>query len=95
MVPDTREETGSSTNRPLNVPKAVKVISDIQNFPRKIQIGRLYLSVKKIQDRWRIDDEWWREQSLSRAYYQCLLETSDVVIIFQDLVRNIWYKQSG
>ena len=95
MVPDTREETGSSTSRPLNVPKAVKVISDIQNFPRKIQIGRLYLSVKKIQDRWRIDDEWWREQSLSRAYYQCLLETSDVVIIFQDLVRNIWYKQSG
>ena len=95
MVPDTREETGSSTSRPLNVPKAVKVISDIQNFPRKIQIGRLYLSVKKIQDRWRIDDEWWREQSLSRAYYQCLLETSDVVIIFQDLVRNIWFKQSG
>ena len=95
MDPDTREETGSSTSRPLNVPKTVKVVTDIQNCPLKIQIGRLYLSVKKIQDRWRIDDEWWREQSLSRAYYQCLLETSDVVIIFQDLVKNKWYKQSG
>ena len=95
MVPDTREETGSSTSRPLNVPKVVNVIADTQNFPRKIQIGHIYLSVKKIQDRWRIDDEWWREQPLSRAYYQCLLGTSAIVIIFQDLVRNIWYKQSG
>ena len=95
MVSNTGKKTGFSASRPLNVPKAIQMIRSPENLPH--QIGRephIFL-VKQIQDKWRIDDEWWREQPLSRAYYQCLLGTSSVVIIFQDLVRNIWYKQSG
>jgi hypothetical protein len=41
--------------------------------------------VTAVQDRWRIDDEWWREAPLSRMYYQLQLDGERVVTVYQDL----------
>ena len=42
---------------------------------------------------WRIDDEWWRGEPVSRLYYSVLLETGVVMTIFRDLTTNKWHKQ--
>ena len=49
--------------------------------------------VPEILDSWRIDDEWWRKQPVSRLYYRVLLEDGTVVGLFKDLVSGEWYRQ--
>jgi hypothetical protein len=49
--------------------------------------------VTAVQDRWRIDDEWWREAPLSRMYYQLQLDGERVVTVYEDLVGGTWCLQ--
>jgi hypothetical protein len=46
-----------------------------------------------IQDRWRIDDEWWRETAVSRLYYQLQLEGGRIITIYRDLIGGAWCEQ--
>ena len=48
-----------------------------------------------IQDRWRIDDEWWRERPISRLYYSLLLEDESLVTLYHDLINDKWFEQRG
>ncbi len=95
MVSYTRKKTNASTSRPLNAPNDIKVTTDLNDLPNGMKILGLHQPVKEIQDRWRIDDEWWREKPISRMYYKCLLKNFAVVILFQDLITKEWYKQSA
>jgi hypothetical protein len=49
--------------------------------------------VTGVEDHWRIDDEWWRDQHLSRMYYQVALEDGRRLTLFGDLVGERWYEQ--
>jgi hypothetical protein len=55
-------------------------------------LGGQRLAVAQVQDVWRIDDEWWREE-VSRLYYRLLLEDGRVWTLYRDLTRDQWYKQ--
>jgi hypothetical protein len=50
-------------------------------------------AVKFIEDRWRIDDEWWRGAPVSRFYYAVLFNSGQRLVIYKDLVSGQWYKQ--
>ena len=95
MVTNSRATTGVDSLRPLNTPVAVQVKADTGGIPVQMNQSDLWMDIIKVADRWRIDDEWWREESLSRMYYQCLLENSEILVVFQDLLTNQWYQQSG
>jgi len=47
-----------------------------------------------IEDRWRIDDEWWRAEPISRFYYAVLLGSGQRLVLYKDLVKNEWYRQT-
>jgi hypothetical protein len=49
--------------------------------------------VTAVQDRWRIDDEWWRETPVSRMYYVLRLEGDRVATVYRDLVEATWWLQ--
>ena len=49
----------------------------------------------EILDSWRIDDEWWRKQPVSRLYYRVLLEDGMVVGLFKDLVSGEYKRDPG
>jgi hypothetical protein len=49
--------------------------------------------VIEILDRWRIDDEWWR-QEISRLYYHVALEGGRLVTLFNDLIGGGWFLQT-
>jgi hypothetical protein len=50
--------------------------------------------VEAIRERWRIDDEWWR-QAISREYRTVVLNDGRVVTLFHDLIEGAWYVQKG
>jgi len=47
-----------------------------------------------VLETWRIDDEWWREQPVSRLYHSLLLEDGRAVTMYQDLAGSRWYRQA-
>ena len=50
-------------------------------------------AVSAVQDRWRLDDEWWRERPISRVYHALLLEDGSLLVVYRDLVADEWYAQ--
>ena len=93
MVKDSRTTVRPAHIRALNPPVAVEVKSDDQGTPMALKIRGRWLNVESLVDQWRIDDEWWREQAISRIYCECLIDQGLQVIIFQNLVTNQWYQQ--
>ena len=81
--------------RPLNAPSPLRVLLDAQG--RVVSIwrqGRLTpRTIAAVQDRWRIDDEWWREHPISRAYYALLLDDGSLLTIYHDLITDTWFEQ--
>jgi hypothetical protein len=81
--------------RPLNAPTPLRVQLDEQG--RIIAIwrqGRLTpRTIAAIQDRWRIDDEWWREHRVARMYYEVVLDDGTLLTMFHDLVADAWFEQ--
>ena len=81
--------------RPLNAPTPLRVQTDEQG--RIVAIwrqGRLTpRSIEAIQDRWRIDDEWWREHPVSRMYYQVVLDDGTLLTMYHDLQGDAWFEQ--
>ena len=95
MVEDTGAKVRPSASRPLNQPRPVKVIEGHEGWPQQVYFSGAMSAVASIEDRWRIDDEWWREKPISRMYFDCVLEEGQRVAVFQDLMEGKWYRQQG
>jgi hypothetical protein len=79
--------------RPLAGPRLLRVELDEGKQPGGIVFEGAMRGVTAIQDRWRIDDEWWRDVPLSRLYYQLQLKGGRVVTVYQDLIGGEWWLQ--
>lgn len=51
--------------------------------------------VREVLDTWRIDDEWWRKEPVSRLYYRVVLEDGTVTSLFKDLIGGQWRRQQA
>jgi len=81
------------TLQPLKQPRPVAVETGESGEPVAVVLRGRRLAVAQVQDVWRIDDEWWREE-VSRLYYRLLLEDGRPLVVFHDLVRELWCEQS-
>lgn len=95
MVKDTRTKSGADAIRALNRPRELPVKADGSGLPVALKLRRHWFDVESIADRWRIDDEWWREQPVSRMYYECLVDQGLKIMVYQDLISRRWYWQSA
>ena len=81
--------------RPLNAPSPLRVQTDTAG--RIVSVwrqGRLTpRTIAAVQDRWRIDDEWWREHAISRMYYAVILDDGTFLTIYHDLTTDAWFEQ--
>ena len=93
MVEDSGKTPGVSTYKSVNMPEPVSVIEDSSCFPVALMTRRKQ-SVMAIEDRWRIDDEWWRLKPVSRIYYTVLLVSGHRLALYKDLITGNWYRQS-
>ena len=92
MVADTGKTLRADAGRPVNAPEPVKVEEDDSGLPAAIGAKRRQ-AVAAVEDRWRIDDEWWRRESVSRFYFSVRLASGHRIVLYKDLIGGGWFTQ--
>lgn len=81
--------------KPLARPRTVTVRTDDDGDPLFVRLpGKTARRVAVVRERWRIDDEWWR-QAISREYRTIVLDDGAVLTLYHDLLDDSWYIQRG
>jgi hypothetical protein len=80
------------TAKPINLPEHITVREDSSGRPAAVKMVR-QKGVAAIIDHWRIDDEWWRRELISRIYYVVILSSGQRMVLFKDLITGVWYRQ--
>ena len=81
------------TLKPVNLPEGVQIEEDAAGLPLALR-GKRRQKIVAIDNRWRLDDEWWRREPVSRLYYAVVLASGLKLVVFKDLIANKWYRQS-
>jgi len=94
VVPHPRAALGAGTVRPVSRAAPIRVQVDAADEPVAVQRRGWprARAVTRVQDRWRIDDEWWRERPIARIYHALLLEDGAVVVVYYDVGDGTWYE---
>jgi len=93
VVTDTGATGGPGRVRPLNRPRPLRVEADGDGLPTAVWLAGRRCAVEAVLERWRIDDEWWREMPVGRTYYSLLLEGERTVTVYRDLANGRWARQ--
>ncbi len=70
MVENTGKTLRADTYKPVNTPEPVQVEEDASGLPVAVRMKRRQ-AVTAIEDRWRIDDEWWRTRAGIAPLLRC------------------------
>jgi hypothetical protein len=92
MVPTAGKAARAGQFRYLNRPRPARVLTDIHGAPRSVAVGRQAARVIRIRDRWRVDDQWWREP-LCRMYWEVELQDGRVLTLYHDRPADAWFVQ--
>jgi hypothetical protein len=93
MVADTRKTLRTDSIKPVNLPEPLQVKETPAGLPSAVRLKRRQ-SIIAIEDCWRIDDEWWRSEPVSRLYYAVILASGQRIVLSKNLIDNCWYRQS-
>ena len=93
MVADTGKTLRYDAIKPVNLPEPVSVEEDPAGMPVALKAKRRQ-KIVACEDKWRIDDEWWRSEPVSRLYYAVRLVSGQRLVIYKDLISGNWYRQS-
>ena len=93
MVKNSGKTLRSDTYRPVNIPELVNVEEDSSGLPLAVKMRRRQ-AICAVEDIWRIDDEWWRREPVSRLYYSIRLVSGHCLVLYKDLINSCWYRQS-
>ncbi len=75
--------------RRLSVPKRVSVIADDQGQPANVDER----GVDAVRESWLVEDRWWTDRPLRRAYWEIVTTCGRDEIVFQDLASGRWWRQ--
>ena len=93
MVKTTGAAAGVGAVRPLNMPEPLRVTTNAQGWPARLVLGGQRVEVRSIEDVWRVEDEWWRGEPVSRTYFEVLTDDDRRVTLYWDRVAGAWLKQ--
>ena len=93
MVEAAGAAAGPGAVRPLNTPRPTRVEAE-DGLPRTVVAGRRRLAVASVEDRWRVEDEWWRGQPIVRTYLEVLLDDGRHLTLFRDEAAGRWFEQA-
>ena len=87
---------------PLGLPRPLTVRTSPGGEPLEVQrparrgAPAASLAIKRVEEAWRIADEWWRELPLRRSYYRVTTADGASLTLFHDDTRPPeagWYEQ--
>jgi hypothetical protein len=93
MDADTTESIRTNASIALNAPLPLSVEENAAGLPTAVTLKRRQVIVT-VEDVWRIDDEWWRSEPLSRMYYAVMLASGRRLVLCKDLISKRWFQQS-
>jgi hypothetical protein len=93
MVENSGKTLRADSFKSVNLPEPVRVETDPSGQPQAVRLPRRQL-ITAIDDRWRLDDEWWRSEPVSRLYWAVRLASGNRLVLYQDLAGGGWYRQS-
>ena len=93
MVADTGKTLRADTAKPVNLPEPLSVEENSDGLPAFVKLKRRQ-KIIAVEDCWRIDDEWWRSEPVSRLYYVVILASGQRLVLSKNLIDNCWYRQS-
>ena len=93
MVEDTGKTLRADTTKPVNLPELLSVEENAAGLPIAVKLKRRQ-SIIAVEDCWRIDDEWWRSEPVSRLYYAVILASGQRLVLSRNLIDKCWYRQS-
>ncbi len=93
MVQNPGKTPRSDTVKSVNLPELVRVQESPDGIPVALKTTRRQ-SIVAVENRWRIDDEWWRSEPVSRLYYSVRLASGQQMVLYKNLADNCWYRQS-
>lgn len=93
--PDAPAKTAHGQRlKSLHRPRRINVETSDDGQPAAVHVGRHKIAVDSIIETWRIDDEWWRDKPVSRAYCRVALEDGRVVDVYRDSTTGNWWRQA-
>ena len=93
MIAYDKKTLSFNISKPLNLPEAVFVEENPSGSPTAIKLKHRH-SITAIEDCWRIDDEWWRSEPVSRIYYAVILDSGRRMVLCKNLIEKHWYQQT-
>ncbi len=93
MVTDTGKTLRTDSIKPVNLPEPLQVEESPAGLPVDVRLKRRQ-SIIAIEDCWRIDDEWWRSEPVSRLYYTVILASGHRIVLSKNLIDGSWYRQT-
>ena len=93
MVTDTGKTLRIDSIKPVNLPEPLQVEESPAGLPVAVRLKRRQ-SIIAIEDCWRIDDEWWRSEPVSRLYYAVILASGQRIVLSKNLIDGSWYRQT-
>ena len=94
MVKNTGTTDSPNPIRALNQPLPVDVKTDPNGCPKAVNLRNKWVAVGAINNRWRIDDEWWRRNPISRTYYECIVDQKLSITLYKNMFTDKWYRQT-
>ena len=79
-----------STGR-LNEPRAALVEAAGDGVPLRVNRQPVAL----VREEWRVVDRWWTEEPLDRRYFDVVLESGQLAVVFRDGERGLWFTQKA
>jgi hypothetical protein len=93
MSMDNRKMLSPNATKPLNLPEPLSVEEGPSGVPKTVKLKQRHFIIS-IEDYWRIDDEWWRSEPVSRLYYAVILDSGRRIVISKNLINNYWCQQT-
>ena len=93
MVAPARAPLRTDRLRAVNEPAPVTV--EVDEFGLPATAGRpdgQTARIESVNETWRIEDEWWR-RTISREYFEVLMEGGKRIVLFQNLLNGEWFAQ--
>lgn len=73
----------------LNEPREANVAPGPSGCPESVE----GVGVATIREEWLVEEGWWTGAPVRRHYFELVLETGDVVVVFRDLRSQGWFAQ--
>jgi len=76
----------------LPSPPIIEVATGADGEPVRLRWRRWQVKVDAVCNRWRVEDDWWR-QEVARDYYKIRTDDGTLCVIFRDRKQGTWHLQ--